>query len=113
MKSRILKAFFMNRNIIIFLGIALVCIISTAVLFLTESSPEPTQPAPQSSPAKAFADSNHPQRLYTAAQRAYGTAENSPAGYKKTLDCCMQILKQYPQSPQAPKAKVLLSNLLL
>jgi len=78
MNNRIFKAFFMNRKIVIYLGIALVCIISTGVLFLSKPSPTPPQPALQSSPAKAVADSNHPQRLYTAAQRAYDTAKNSP-----------------------------------
>jgi hypothetical protein len=53
----------------------------------------------------------HAESLYQMALAESKIAKKPMMTYKRMVDYCRQIIELYPQSPQAPKAKVLLRQM--
>ena len=65
----------------------------------------PAEPVPVNEPDQGA------EKLYQMALLQKKSGSSTDASYKIMADCCRQILKQYPNSPQAEKAAQLLKKL--
>ena len=85
-----------------------VMVIIAICIFRTTEKPFKSE---QSAAAKEQDSISHAEKLYQTAVKYNKPSSLQHLSYKKTISCCEEIIRRYPDSPQAEKAEELLNGI--